>query len=112
MRTVVIESPWRAATEERAELHRRYLKACIDDCARLKESPYASHWMLGQTLDDMDERQREQGIVAGFMWARHADARIFFLDLGMSDGMHRALLHAAELRQVVEYRYLRGEWAT
>ncbi|OFW58423.1 MAG: hypothetical protein A2Y75_01560 [Candidatus Solincola sediminis] len=110
MKTVVIESPWRSDTKELADRNSRYLEACIVDCLRRGESPYASHKMLTDALDDRNEAQRKAGIEAGFVWAALADARVFYTDLGVSHGMFLAVVHAADIRQVVEYRTLGGGW--
>lgn len=50
MHLIVIESPFRGATPADQARNERYLEACIADCLRRGESPYASHKMLTQAL--------------------------------------------------------------
>lgn len=110
MRRVAIESPWRGDTPEEGDRNARYLEACIADCIRRHESPYASHKMLTTVLDDMNEDERATGISAGFFWSEAAEARVFYVDLGISEGMKLAVKHAAGIKQITEYRVLGGEW--
>ena len=111
VRTVAIESPYRADTPEELERNKRYLDACIKDCLERGESPYASHKMLTDVLDDDDAVQRKLGIKAGFEWAHDAQCRVFYLDLGCSEGMLEAKHHAQDIGQEIETRFLRGEWS-
>lgn len=110
MRRVIIESPYRGDVER----NKRYLQACIRDCIRRGESPYASHQMLTDALDDEDPEQRAVGIAAGYEWADVADAFAFYIDLGYSDGMMRARAEYKEkgLGGAVEERYLGPDWGT
>jgi hypothetical protein len=68
MRTVAIESPF--AGKDAAELayNREYALAAMRDCLARGESPYASHLLLTQLLDDEIPEQRELGISAGLEW--------------------------------------------
>ena len=96
MKLVVIESPY--AGDVRRNV--RYLQACIRDCIRRGESPYASHQMLTTALDDKVPEQRRTGIEAGLAWrrARWIDEEgnirrivpVFYTDLGISSGMDLA----------------------
>lgn len=90
MRLVIIESPYRAATVSDAERNKLYLQDCIRDCLRRGESPYASHQMLTDALDDQDDAERRIGIAAGLEWWRAASAAVFYTDLGWSEGMLKA----------------------
>lgn len=110
MKTVAIESPWRAATLYEQLRNRRYILDCVSDCLRRGESPYASHLMLTEVLDDADEAQRNTGLWAGFEWSRKAEARVVYTDLGVSAGMELGIKHAADIDQVTEYRTLGGVW--
>lgn len=106
MKLVIIESPYKGDVAR----NKRYLQACIRDCLRRGESPYASHQMLTDALDDKDPEQRNLGIEAGLSWRRarqailvdDSDAEIgtlrhdfvrpvFYVDLGITDGMNRAM---------------------
>lgn len=95
MKLVIIESPYKGDVERNL----RYLRSCIRDCIRRGESPYASHRMLTDALDDNAEG-RELGIRAGLAWRRvmwidekgelQVVLPIFYVDLGWSDGMREA----------------------
>ena len=98
MKLVIIESPYKGNVPR----NKLYLRACIRDCIMRGESPYASHRMLTDALDDDDPRERELGIHAGLAW-RHARVpirdsdgavighapvqHVFYIDLGWSRGM-------------------------
>lgn len=104
MKLVIIESPYKGKTLEDLERNKRYLRSCIRDCINRAESPYASHRMLTDALDDDDPAERSLGIEAGLAW-RHAQQpvfekgvlvqyvavqHIFYTDLGWSSGMRLA----------------------
>lgn len=96
MKLVIIESPY-AGDIPRNLL---YLRSCIRDCINRGESPYASHRMLTDALDDNNSLEREIGIQAGLAWRRAwfldeqsrlvRVAPVFYVDVGWSDGMRRA----------------------
>lgn len=86
-RKVVVESPLKGDFER----NRRYALWCCYHCRTLGEAAYASHLFYTQFLDDEDLVEREFGITAGLEWAACADMRIFYMDLGWSNGMKRAL---------------------
>lgn len=83
MKLVVIESPLKGYFTR----HRRYALWCAYHCRTLNEAAYASHLFYPQFLDDRDEDDRAFGIAAGLAWAAKADLRVFYVDLGWSDGM-------------------------
>ena len=92
-RLVVIESPY--AGDVPANL--AYLHQIIRECALRDDSPYASHLMLTEALDDLDTHERAVGIELGLRWRRAADARLFYIDRGWSPGMLAAkALYVAE----------------
>lgn len=64
MKLVIIESPYKGDVER----NKLYLRACIRDCINRGESPYASHRMLTDALDDTDPVERAIGIKAGLSW--------------------------------------------
>lgn len=92
MRRVIIESPYAGDRET----HARYLQRCIRDCLDRGESPYASHLMLTDALDDDDPKQRARGFEAGFAWRRAADATVVYTDYGISRGMKVGIENAKE----------------
>ena len=105
MRRVVIESPYAGDVERNL----KYLRAAMLHCLLKNESPYASHGLLTQenVLDDNEPDDRFVGITAGFAWAEVADAVVFYIDFGMSNGMIEALKVHEAAGRTVEYRSLR-----
>lgn len=101
-RLVILESPFSGDVDA----NRRYLDACLADSLRRGESPYASHKLLTDTLDDTDPVQREQGMTAGFAWHKVAEASVVYTDRGISRGMRRGIEHARALGLPVEFRQL------
>lgn len=96
MKLVVIESPFAGAYLRNTT----YLRSCILDCLRRGESPYASHRMLTDALDDSIPEERQLGIDAGLAWrnALYVDEQgvtqrvlpVFYNDIGVSRGMELA----------------------
>jgi len=80
---IVIESPYAGEVAR----NRAYLERCIRDSALRGESPYASHKMLTDALDDSMPDEREIGIDCGLALRRRADKRVFYIDYGWSGGM-------------------------
>jgi len=102
VKLVIIESPFKGDNWEDLERNKRYLRACIRDCIDRDESPYASHRMLTDTLDDKNPVERAVGIKAGLAWRnarppiRSSDGAIIgydvvrhviYIDFGYSEGM-------------------------
>ena len=85
---VVIESPLSGDFAR----NRRYAMWCAYHCFTRDEAAYASHLVFPFFLDDEKPDAREFGIEAGYAWATCADIFAFYLDLGMSEGMKRALV--------------------
>lgn len=105
---VVIESPYAADTDEGVQKNLTYLRACMNDCFKRSEAPFASHGLYTQkgVLDDRVPEERKLGIKAGFVWADLAERRVVYIDLGITDGMKKGIEHAEEIGQPVEYRRL------
>jgi hypothetical protein len=80
---VVIESPYAGDVKQ----NRAYLEICIRDSVYRGESPYASHKMLTDALDDDIPEERDLGIACGLELRRRCDLRAFYIDLGWSGGM-------------------------
>lgn len=108
MRRVAIESPYGSKDAETVARNKAYAMAAMCDCLARGESPYASHLLLTQVLDDNDPQQRNLGIEAGLEWASKADVRAVYGDLGLTPGMEKGVAHAKSIGQPVELRYLRG----
>jgi hypothetical protein len=85
-----------------------YLNRCIRDCLYRGESPYASHKMLVDALDDNIMSDRAIGIDAGYAWYSEAEYIIFYTDLGWSLGMLEAWAFAARRNKNRILRSLNG----
>lgn len=113
MRLVVIESPYAGDLAR----NQRYLQACMADCLRRGEAPFASHGLYTQpgVLDDTDPEQRKLGMAAGNAWREMAEATVVYTDLGISRGMITGIKHAEVVQRgdahPIEYRELGGERA-
>lgn len=111
MKLVVIESPFAGDIDRNL----RYLRACMADCLRRGEAPFASHALYTQpgVLDDGDTAQRKLGMDAGFAWREMAEATVVYTDLGVSRGMLAGIKHAQTVADhTIEYRELGDEWST
>lgn len=95
---VIVESPFAGDVAKNL----RYLRACMRDCLKRGEAPYASHAIYTQpgVLDDGDAAEREQGIQAGFAFRQHAVRTVFYTDLGESRGMQYGRKAADALQAV------------
>lgn len=111
---VILESPY--ATDETRGLVRArnllYLRACIRDSAmNHDEAPFASHRMYTDALDDSVPEEREVGIECGYVWWLHGVKHVvFYIDLGYSAGMLRALSRCVELKQPYIERTIGFRW--
>jgi hypothetical protein len=107
-RTVAIESPFGSKDPAILERNKKYALAAMRDCLDRGESPYASHLLLTQVLDDNDPEQRAKGIQAGLDWAEMAELRAVYIDLGVSVGMQAGIKQAEEIDQPIERRTIPG----
>lgn len=107
MRLVVIESPLAGDVEGNIA----YAKACLVDSLSRGEAPFASHLLYAQdgALNDLIPQDREIGMTAGFAWGDVAEARVVYIDRGVSNGMLRAIRRSEERGQSIEYRTLRQD---
>lgn len=104
---VLIESPYAGDLA----WNLRYLRACLRDCFRRGEAPFASHALYAQTgaLDDSLPEERRLGMEAGFLWGKAAEKTVVYADLGISAGMQAGIARAIKEDRPVEFRRL-GEW--
>lgn len=102
MKRVIIESPlsgnWNVNTE--------YARQCMADCLKRGESPFASHLLYTQILDDNLPLERELGMAAGFAWMQVADFVVVYTDLGISEGMKAGIKQARSFGLDIKYRSL------
>lgn len=78
----IIESPFKGATKAEESRNRAYLNKCIRWCIEQGYSPYASHKMLVDSLDDALPNERLLGREAGLEMAiailqTHPQAKVF-----------------------------------
>lgn len=109
MRFVIVESRFAGKTEAERRLYLEYAKACLFDCLRRGEAPFASHLLYPQVLKDDIPAEREWGMVAGFEVGKRADATVVYTDLGWSNGMERGVKASVEAGRPVEHRKLSTE---
>ena len=108
MKLVSVESPYAGDVERNV----RYAKACVRDCLKRGEAPYASHLFFTQEglLDDTVPEERKLGMEAGKAWEVAARLSAVYTDLGMSGGMKWGIEQAEKAGRKVEYRELGPDW--
>lgn len=104
MSFVVIESPYSGCVAE----NEAYARQCMADSLKRGESPFLSHLLYTQVLDDTDEVQRNSGIQAGIAVQEYAEKVVFYLDRGFSKGMEHGLRNVIEKQLPYEFRRLDG----
>lgn len=101
---VLLESPYAGNIERNVT----YARACMRDCLKRGEAPFASHLLYTQpgVLDDTVRDERELGIEAGLAWGAIADRTVVYADYGISPGMAKGIDRARECGRPVEVRHL------
>lgn len=101
---VILESPYAGDVEGNLT----YLRACMRDCLKRGEAPFASHGLYTQpgVLDDNDPGERRLGIEAGFLWRPVAHKTVVYTDRGITGGMTAGIDDAHGNKRAVEYREL------
>ena len=101
-RLVIIESPYAGDIERNIE----YARKCIKDSLDRGEAPIASHLLYTQPgiLDDDIPEERDLGIEAGLAWRQVAEAHVFYIDYGISEGMEYAMKYAYDSKVQKEIR--------
>jgi len=89
MKRVIIESPYQGDVDRNVT----YARVCVLDSLLRGEAPIASHLLYTQPgiLRDNVDGERALGIAAGLAWREVAELFAFYVDLGWSSGMKRAL---------------------
>lgn len=87
MRHIIIESPYAGDVDRNL----RYLRACCRHAVEQGDIPFASHLFFTQFLDDTKQNERSLGIQMGYSFWQQAEQVVFYVDLGMSNGMKDAL---------------------
>ncbi len=83
-----------------------YARKCMSDSLLRGESPFASHLLYTQVLDDTKEIERLTGMSRAFNWYRHADLMAVYTDKGISKGMEMGMEVAKNFGINIEYRNL------
>lgn len=98
MKRVIIESPYRGIglSDQEYDDNTQYALECAAFALAEGFAPFASHLLYPPVLDDTDERQREQGMQAGWAWLHAADEVWLCVDRGVSPGMVAGAERAAE----------------
>lgn len=110
MKTVAIESPFGSIDPLIVGRNKLYLLCCIYDCLiNYDEAPFASHGLYTQVLNDNNFVERNLGMQAGFEIAERMDARVVYVDLGVSNGMIEGLKRAKAIGQQIVERKLPAE---
>ena len=99
---VIIESPYMGNVKSNVA----YARKCMSDSLLRGESPFASHLLYTQVLDDTKEIERLTGMSRAFNWYRHADLMAVYTDKGVSKGMEMGIEVAKNLVINIEYRNL------
>jgi hypothetical protein len=107
---VIVESPYRGATEVPMNVarNRDYACAAVGDALARGEAPFASHLFYTQFLDDSHEASRRTGMMCGWAWLSRATLVAVYLDLGWSDGMREGVALARSMKIRVEERAVPG----
>ena len=108
MKRVCIESPFKGNQERNT----RYARACLRHCINAGVSPYASHLLLTQVLDDNVPSDRDLGIRVGMKMGDSCDERWVFTDLGTTVGMKAAITRAEKIGQPTQIISLGEDWDT
>ena len=110
LKRVAIESPFAGDVETNI----RYARACVNDCLKRGEAPYASNLFFTQPglLDDDNPEERMLGIMAGKTWEKAAEYTAIYVDRGMSKGMKLGIELCAKESRPIVYRSLGEEWLT
>lgn len=108
MRLVIVESPYKAASESELRRNTAYVRACLHDCLIRGDAPFASHalYTLPGVLHDDVPEERRLGMEAGFAWISVAHATVVYTDFGVSPGMQHGIDTAISAGRSVEYRQL------
>jgi len=112
MRLVVLESPYAGKTPHEIARNVRYLRACMHDCFKRGDIPFASHGLYtqpGVLRDDVPE-ERKLGIEGGLLWGSKAEAACIYTDLGVTSGMELGVARHEKEGRKVEMHSLGPDW--
>ena len=107
MKRVVIESPYSGDIISKQYWYVSYARGCLWDSLSRQESPFASHLLYTQVLNDKIPEQREMGMRLALPWYNAADLCAVYTDLGISSGMEQGILYAESIGLTVEKRSIK-----
>lgn len=81
-----------------------YARKCLWDSLLRKESPFVSHLLYTQVLDDQIPEEREMGMSRALAWYDTADLCAVYTDLGISSGMEKGMAYAESIGLPTEER--------
>ena len=100
---VIIESPYKG-TAEYTGWNVSYARRCLSDSLNRGESPFASHLLYTQVLDDEIPEQRSLGMESALAWYDVADLCAVYTDLGISEGMKKGVAYAKSRGLTIQER--------
>jgi len=103
---VIIESPYKGDRHNGRDLFQNlaYARDCMSNSLSRGESPFLSHLLYTQVLDDDIPEERQLGMNSALAWYAVADLCAVYIDLGISDGMASGIEHAKAIGLTVEER--------
>lgn len=99
---VIIESPYAGNRQENI----LYAKRAMLDSLRRGESPFASHLLYTQVLEDSIPEERRLGLEAGLRFYTVAALCVVYADMGVSPGMLKGIERARQHNIPVEHRLI------
>lgn len=103
MKLVVIESPYKGNNEA----NKKYARLALLDSLERGESPFASHLLYTQVLNDSIPKERKKGINAGLAIYDKADLCAVYTDNGFSSGMIDGIKQAEKKGVRIELRSIK-----
>ena len=103
---VILESPY-AENLVNGGQYLAYARQCLWDSLLRRESPFASHLLYTQVLDDKISEQRKLGMDLALGWYDVADICAVYTDYGISDGMRRGIEYAESIGLATEERSIK-----
>ncbi|MFM0417483.1 DUF7768 domain-containing protein [Paraburkholderia aromaticivorans] len=103
---VIVESPYFNEDPDIMLANIEYARACMTDSLIRRESPFLSHLLYTQIMDDTNTDLRELGIDAGLDWGKVAQETIVYTDRGLSSGMKYGIQRAIADGRPITYRSL------
>lgn len=103
---VIVESPFAGGF-----VNVKYSREALRDCLDRGESPFASHLLYTQkgVLDDKIPEERNRGIDAAIGWLEVCDYVAVYVDLGITAGMAKGIIRAAQVGKPIKFRWIKDE---